>query len=366
MPLRIESVETVPVGLPFRRRYLTASGALDRREMHIVRIRAEDGTTGFGDAVPMSLRGGPDLRAVRSDLDRICAPVLAGIAFGADRRGSIVEAIRLCGEAGAGAEARSGVEIALLDLVGKLEGVPVWRLLGAESAPPVPCNGTIGADEPAVAAATAAGMARAGFRTLKIKVGSGADLNRMRSVRAACGPAVRLRIDANAAWSVAEAIEHLHQLVPLDIEIAEQPCASLAELACVRAGSSVPIVADESVTTIAEAENAIALEAIDAATLKLAKVGGVHAALEIAESAPSYLSSALDSALGIAAAAHAVPALAPRAFTSGRAHGLATSALFADNVADDSSLQGPSITLSDRPGLGVDVGEDAIERLRLR
>ncbi len=81
---------------------------------------------------------------------------------------------------------------------------------------------------------------------------------------------------------------------------------------------------------------------------------------------PSYLSSALDSALGVAAGAHAVQALPPREFATGLAHGLATSALFTDNVADDGFLRGPSIEIGDRPGLGVDVDEDAIERLRLR
>jgi L-alanine-DL-glutamate epimerase-like enolase superfamily enzyme len=81
---------------------------------------------------------------------------------------------------------------------------------------------------------------------------------------------------------------------------------------------------------------------------------------------PSYLSSALDSAIGIAAAAHTVQAMERRDFAAGLAHGLATSALFADNVADDGALSGPEIAIADRPGLGIDVDEAAIGRLRLR
>ena len=76
MSLRVRSLETFPVGLPFRRPYVTATGTLERREMIIVRIRSEDGATGYGDAVPMSLRGGPGLDAVRADLADICAPLL--------------------------------------------------------------------------------------------------------------------------------------------------------------------------------------------------------------------------------------------------------------------------------------------------
>ena len=94
---------------------------------------------------------------------------------------------------------------------------------------------------------------------------------------------------------------------------------------------------------------------------------GPHAALAIAaDPLPSYLSSALDSALGIAAAAHTVQAMPARGFAAGLAHGLATSTLFADNVADDGPYSGPEIEAGAAPGLGVEVDEAAIERLRLR
>ena len=162
------------------------------------------------------------------------------------------------------------------------------------------------------------------------------------------------------------ALGRIAKLEPLGLEFVEQPCATVAELAEVRAGTDVPVVADESVNDVAEAREATSLGAIDAATLKLAKVGGPRAAIAIAAVAPAYLSSALDSALGIAAAAHTVQAMRHRQFASGLAHGLATSSLFADNVADDGPLSGPEIEVGDRPGLGVDVDEDAIERLRLR
>ncbi len=237
MPTRIASLESVPIGLPFRRRYLTATGALDRREMLIIRIRDEDGATGYGDAVPMSLRGGSDLASIRSDLEGICGPTLAGLPIGEDPVGAITSAIGLCRDAGAGAQALSALDIALLDLVGKLEDLPAWKLLGAPSSRPVRCNGTLGADSPALAAEAAGEMVRAGFATLKVKVGTGADQERVRAIRAACGPDVGLRIDANGAWSPERAIEQLHRLEPLEIELAEQPCPTIEELALVRAHS---------------------------------------------------------------------------------------------------------------------------------
>jgi L-alanine-DL-glutamate epimerase-like enolase superfamily enzyme len=364
--VRIAGFEVIPVALPFARPYLTATGRLERREMLLVRIVADDGTVGWGDAVPMSLRGGPGTNAVRRELEEACGPELLGTEVGAEPGRFSATAPERCRARGAGRQAVSAVDIALLDLCGKLAGLPAWRLLGAEGAVPVVCNATIGADPPAAAAAAAVSAVRAGFGTLKAKVGDGAELERMRTVREAAGPAARIRVDANGAWDVDTALTRIAALAPLGIELVEQPCPTAAELAAVRAAAGVAVVADESVADLAGAEAAMRLGAFDAATLKLAKVGGPHAAVAIAAAVPAYLSSALDSALGVAAAAHAVQAIPGCGFATGLAHGLATSPLFADNLADDGFLSGPEIEVGDSPGLGVDVDPDAIERLRLR
>lgn len=364
--MRIAKLEAIPVGLPFARPYVTATGRLDRRDMLIVRIEATDGTTGWGDAVPMGLRGGPGMATVLGDLEERCRPALIGAETGDDPGPFIASALRRCRDAGAGPQATAAVDIALLDLCGRLERVPAWRLLGATGSMPVACNATLGADPPGEAAAAAAAATRAGFGTLKVKVGDDDDAERIQAVRAAAGPDALLRIDANGSWGVGAAQDRLRELEPLGIELVEQPCAEPAGLAAVRATTGIPVVADESVNDLAGARAAMALGAFDAATLKLAKVGGPHAAAAIAAAVPAYLSSALDSALGIAAAAHTAQALSLHGFAAGLAHGLATSGLFTDNVADDGALRGPEIEPGDAPGLGVDVDPSAIERLRLR
>ena len=81
--MRIRSLETIPVGLPFRRPYVTATGrARAARDGDRPARAPTDGAIGYGDAVPMSLRGGPGLDAVRADLADICAPALAGLDLG--------------------------------------------------------------------------------------------------------------------------------------------------------------------------------------------------------------------------------------------------------------------------------------------
>jgi len=364
--MRITDLDVIPIALPFTRPYVTATGRLERREMLLVRVGCSDGTTGWGDAVPMSLRGGPGMAAVRRQLESACRSELAGAAIGGEPGRLAADVRARCRARGAGPQAVSAVDIALLDLRGKLEGVPAWRLLGATAAAPVACNATIGADPPEVAASEAVSAVRAGFGTLKVKVGDAGELERVGAVREAAGPGALLRVDANGSWEAADAPARIASLEPLGIELVEQPCPTAAGLAAVRAATDTPVVADESVEDLDGAREAMRLGAFDAATLKLAKVGGPHAAIEIAAAVPAYLSSALDSALGIAAATHTAEAMRRHGFAAGRAHGLATSPLFADNLADDGYLSGPEIEPGDAPGLGVDIEPEAIERLRLR
>lgn len=362
--MRIASLEVTAIGLPFRRPYVTAAGRLDRREMLIIRLGSGTEAAGWGDAVPMSLRGGPGTEAVREDLERAGA-ALAGLELDPDPARAAADVLGRCIASGAGRQATSAVDIALLDLLGKRDGLPAWSLLGGTSAAPVACNATIGADSPPEAATAAAAAARDGFGTIKVKAGDDVDVERVRAIRAAAGPAMKIRIDANGAWPLERARDRLGEMEAAGLELAEQPCATAEELAELRAAVSVPIVADESVNDLAEAEAALASGAVDAATLKLAKVGGPRAALRIADSVPAYLSSALDSVIGIAAAAHVAAAMRHDGFAAGLAHGLATSPLFADNVADDGPFTGPEIELGPAPGLGVEVDRDALERLRL-
>ncbi len=360
--MRIRSVETFSVGLPFKERYITSSGSLERREMAILRLRSDEGTAGHGDAVPLALRGGPSLIDVVADLAGPCRQVLLDAEL--DDPAGIERLLGRCAAAAAGPQALAAVDAALLDLLGRETGVPAWRLLGADAARPVRCNGTIGADSPSAAARAAGRLAGEGFEAIKVKVGTEGDAERLDAVRHACGDGVALRVDANGAWSEDEAATALAELAGAGLELAEQPCATAEESARLRPRTRVPLVLDESVATTADADRAERLGACDAVTLKLAKVGGVHAALRVAQRVPSYLSSSLDSPLGIAAAAHAAQVLPARGFAAGLAHGLATTGLFAENIASGPGLDGPAITPSG-PGLGVDIDDDALKRLAI-
>jgi L-alanine-DL-glutamate epimerase-like enolase superfamily enzyme len=264
------------------------------------------------------------------------------------------------------APASAAVEMALLDLAGRVSGKPLWELLRADSAAPVTCNATLAAGPPGAVAAEAARWAADGFTTFKLKLGTGADLDQVSAVREAVGPEARIRVDANGTWNVEDAIAILRRLEPLGIELAEEPAAGLRELAAVRAQTSIPIAADESVASGKDAAKAVKAGACDLATVKLAKVGGIGSTAGVARELPVYLSSALDGPLGIAAAAHAAQALGRIRPDPGLAHGLATQRLFATTIAArECELQGDRLHLPAGPGLGIEINTEALTEHRL-
>jgi o-succinylbenzoate synthase len=202
----------------------------------------------------------------------------------------------------------------------------------------IPVNCTV----PAVGPSAVASIVRrsAGCRTAKVKVGEPGqsladDLARVEAVREALGPRGRIRVDANGAWTVSEAIGAVEALdrTAGGLEYVEQPCASAEELATVRRHVRVPIAADESIRRADDPLRVRELDAADVVVLKVQPLGGVAACLRIADQIglPVVVSSALETSVGLAAGV----ALAAALPTLPYACGLGTGALLeADVVAE--------------------------------
>jgi O-succinylbenzoate synthase len=196
----------------------------------------------------------------------------------------------------------------------------------------VPVNVTVPAVGPAAAHAI---VSASGCRTAKVKVAergqpAGDDVARVEAVRDALGPGGRIRVDANGAWDVDEAERMLRALARFGLEYAEQPCATLPEMATLRGRVSVPLAADES---IRRAEDPLAVRAAGAAdivVLKVQPLGGVRAALRVAEACglPVVVSSAIESSVGLAAGVALAAALPELRYASG----LATMSLLTGDV----------------------------------
>ena len=259
-----------------------------------------------------------------------------------------------------------------LDYAGA-ELVP-WLCAADEAAergwpPPLRTEISVNSTVPAVGPEEAYAIARAaGCRTAKVKVAEHGqsvveDVARVEAVRDALGPAGTIRIDANGAWSVAEALHAIRELAQFDLEYAEQPCASVEELAnlrrhLARAGMNVPIAADESIRRAEDPYQVAAQEAADIAVLKVQPLGGVRACLQIAEriGLPVVVSSALETSIGIRAGLALAAALPELPY----ACGLNTLALLtADLVTEPLLAVDGVIRLRD-----LIVEESAIERHR--
>ena len=328
--------------LRFARPLETAYGELLERELVLLRLRGGDGVVGWGEAAPLEPYDGVPLDAVREAL-AVYEPILRA---GDDLPGGAL--LDACRDAADLPQALAAVDLALWDRAGNREGRPVSELISDEPAASVRVNATIAAEDRAGAAAAAAAAARAGYSCVKVKVGLGDDAGRVAAVRAAAGPQMELRLDANGAWGVDQAVATIEALAPAGLELVEEPVHGVEAMREVRDRVAVRVAMDE---TAAE-PGSLTASVADAVCLKVSRCGGIsgllaQAALVRASGADVYLSSTFDGPLGIAAAVHCAAALRPSA-----ACGLGTLELFSEELEVLAVTEG-EIAVPDAPGLGV-------------
>jgi L-alanine-DL-glutamate epimerase-like enolase superfamily enzyme len=322
-----------PVRLRLRAPLATAWGELRERELLRVRLAFSETDWGLGEAAPLEPYDGVALGAVQAALDAY-GEILAD-ASPDDPHGALMEA---CAAERPLPQALAAIDLALWDRAARRSGTSLARILEPGAAASVPVNATIGADDRAGAAAAAARAAAEGFGCVKVKAGVGDDAGRIAAVRAAVGPDVAIRADANGAWATpAEALANLRALEPAGLELCEEPVHGLDALRAVRRESPVPVAIDESAASAGAAGSGAA----DAVCLKIARCGGItgvlhDAALARGAGALVYVSSTFDGPVGIAAAVHAAAALAATGELAWC--GLATLAAFEDPAARPEAL----------------------------
>jgi L-alanine-DL-glutamate epimerase-like enolase superfamily enzyme len=208
----------------------SAWGELSERELLRVRLDFGGGDWGEGEAAPLEPYDGVPAAAVRAALD-VHGAVLE--TLGPDS--SHTEVLGRCAAERPLAQALAAIDLALWDRAGRAAGRPVAELLARDAAGAVAVNATVGATDRAGAAEAAARAAAAGFGCVKVKVGVGDDGGRLAAVRAAVGPRIALRADANGAWgTVGEALANLRVLAGVGLELCEEPIHGLAALMAVR------------------------------------------------------------------------------------------------------------------------------------
>jgi L-alanine-DL-glutamate epimerase-like enolase superfamily enzyme len=333
----------------FRRPFAASYGTLSRRELVQVTLTDDEGVAGHGEAAPLEPYDGVAVERVLAALERHRTALAEELS-----PESMLEACRAADDL---PQALAAIDLALWDRAGRLRGEPVAVLLAerlgaAQALARVAVNAVISATDRAGAAAEAAAAIAGGFRCLKLKVGIGDDAGRLAAVRAAAGPDAVLRIDANGAWDVTEAIRAIESLTAAGLELVEEPARGLDAIRAVRERVSARIAIDE---TAAE-PGALSFGAADAVCLKISRCGGISGVLDAAavvraSGAEPYLASTFDGPLGIAAAVHAAAAIGATGPLP--ACGLATLGLF-DGVEDPLRASDGAIAVPAGAGLGID------------
>lgn len=321
-------------------------GAVHERELIGVSLEDGEGLVGYGEAAPLEPYDGVSVERVLQALESY-RPVVEGSS--GLNGAQIVDACRQLDDL---PEAFAAIDLALWDRAGRRTGRAVAALLTDAPIARVPVNATLSALDRDGAAEQAARAVRQGFECLKVKVGLGDDAGRLAAVRAAAGPHVALRLDANGAWDVEQAVRSIEALAPAGLELVEEPVHGLAAMREVRERVTARVSIDE---TAAE-HGALSAGVADAVCLKVSRCGGISgllaaASLVRASGAEVYVASTLDGPLGVAAGIQVAAALASRGALP--ACGLATLGMFAA-IENPLPVRAGEIPLPVAPGLGVE------------
>lgn len=370
--MKITDINCIPVRVPIRPELAirTKAGVHSVSPFLLVRMHTDEGICGLGEVSCTPRWSGEDQVTAAHFIRTILQPALAG----EDPR----DIERLTARMRAGLNGhpftRAALEMALWDILGKLAGLPVYRLLGGQVRDSVPIKWSISGVEPARAAAIASWAIEQGFDTMKVKVGIDPiqDVARVRAVREAVGPEVRLGIDANGAWAPAMAVTMIPRLEEFGVFFAEQPVppGDPEWLAEVRRQVKVPIVADESVYSPQDGLAIIKARAADAFSVYIGKSAGIASARRIASLAEAAMlgctiGSNLELGVGTAAMIHLAMA-SPGITAEELPCDIIGPLYYTDDILQEPLrlVRGKALPI-DRPGLGVDLDEEKVRMYRV-
>lgn len=383
--MRVKELTAWHVRIPLRKPIRHASHARTATDNVLVRALLDDGSIGFGEGVPRAYVTGETVETALQLLSESDLPAQLDDCRDFPAAAALAERLRLAPVPGdergiQGNAARCAVELALLDAYGRHFGQPVsdvTRLLAPEVHEPKPhvrYSGVITAADGRKLRWTAWKLRIYNFHQIKLKVGIEGqdDVDRLRAVRRRVGRAMDLRIDANEAWTPANVASKIAELTPFGITSVEQPVphADVAALRAVRATAGVPIMHDESLCGMIDAERALADQTCDLFNLRLSKCGGFIPSLRLLQFARRH---GLGCQLGCQVGESAVLSAAGRHF-AGSVAGLRYVEGSYDRHLVRESLGTQDITFGwggwapalPGPGLGITLDEAALERAAIR
>lgn len=370
--MKITAIDCIPLSVPLRPEFAirASGGSHSSSPFLIVKIHTDAGLTGLGEVSCTPRWSGEDQVTAAHFIRTLLAPALIGQEPCEIERLTLLMRRTVAGHS----FTKAALEMALWDILGKSVNLPVYRLLGGPIRPFVPLKWSISGLEPARAAEIARWALDQGFTTMKVKVGIDPeeDIARVRAVREVVGPAIHLGIDANGAWTPAQAVSMIHRLEAFNLHFAEQPVppGDVEWFADVRHHVSTPLLADESVYTPQDALSIVKAHAVGALSVYVGKSAGIGQARKIASIAEAAMlgctiGSNLELGVGTAAMIHlaiATPGITAEQFPCDIIGPL----YYTDNILLETPplAQGKALPI-DRPGLGVELDEKKIRMYRV-
>lgn len=358
--MKVRGLNWTAFRLPFHRQFVTAGSALAYREGLILRLETDTGIVGLGEAAPLP-------RGEKSPLHSMLALLQGAKATLIGKQLEEIEVkLSWVGEdRWALAAVQCALDVAICDAQAKAADISVARLLTPHVNRSVAVNAIISAPSTDEAAKAAQQARDAGFRCIKLKVGMAHSIAeecaRVAAVRSAVGSQTQLRLDANGAWEVQQAIRMIQVLEKYDLEFIEQPVTpgNLEGMKCVRETVRTPIAIDEDITDLDTASHALQLGAAQILVLKPMVIGGLRPARQIAELAQAsnaavVVTTTLDAGVGVAAALHLAATLPQPHLACGLATG---PLLFSDLLARPLPVREGQMSLPESPGLGITLDE---------
>ncbi len=401
--MKIAKIEMGIVRVPLITPFKTALRTVDSVEDVLLKVTAESGEVGFGEAPPTKAITGETLETITETLQKKIAPAM--LAMPESEPEAFLKKIQAC--CAGNSSAKAAMDIAIYDLAAREAGVPLYRYLlpkvseaaarrklGVPAGPAKPqkaqaaeassygkSNGTAaasvsGADKwesaeiytdltisvnpvPEMVKDAKIAVER-GFKDIKIKVGKEGekDLERIRAIRDAVGTQIGIRVDANQGWTPQEAVQILQKAEKqkLGISIVEQPVKAedLEGMAFIKANVQTPVVADESCFHPEDAAEIFKKDAADMVNIKLMKAGGLYEAGRIAAIAEGagrqcMIGCMLESKVAVSAAAHFAAAHAVVTVVDLDGPSLCAE----DPYVGGPSFEGACIRMNETPGLGI-------------
>lgn len=360
--MKIKKVEVFAARLLLKEPFIISYVQLDDMPTIITKLETDEGVIGWGEAVPDQNVTGETWESTYQVIQHELAPLLINESpFAIDRIHK-----KFNGKIDGVPSAKAALDIALYDLMGKITGQPVYHLIGGKAHEELQVPQVISIKEPEEMAADARRYVEAGFRNIKIKVGTNAtmDIQRIQAVRQAIGDVIQLRVDANQGWNRIDTLKVIRETADCNVDWYEQPVKAhdLRSLKEIRAVSPQKVMVDEGVHNIQDLVNVIGMRAADMLNIKLMKSGGIYPALALANLAeaaemPCQVGSMVESAIGTMAGAHL--AMSRSIIETNEMVG---PLMFSRDVAAV-TYDGDVIQLSDAPGLGLEVDEEYLKSI---